>query len=177
MKSLRAFVSGVFLFAIVLVGVLGIVWATSAQYQAAPEADYAVANEAITADVGNWTPVDAPDHAQRFYDNETVTNSSGAQLTEGTDYEWNTSTGELRWYDTDSVADGEEMSVDYTYSAKTDRARTARSVLRVPVETILPAGVLIIAAMSLVGLAAGTLGLYRSLTNGSGGASQPFSRR
>lgn len=52
------------------------------------------------------------------------------------------------------------MNADYAYRAKTERARTARRVLSVPIEIILPAGVLIALAMSIAGLAAGTYWLF-----------------
>lgn len=175
MKQLRAFVTGVLLFAVVLVGVLGIAWAVGAQYADAPEADYTVDGETVVADVGNETAVDAPDYTQRFYDNETITNSSGATLSEGTDYDWNTSTGAITWYDTSSVDDGEQMQVDYAYSAKTEQARTARQVLSVPIEIILPAGVLIVLAMSVAGLAAGVYALFAGRSSGRGSTS--FTRR
>jgi hypothetical protein len=176
MKQLRAFVTGLLLFAIVLVGALGIAWAVGAQYQAAPETTEAVANEAATADVGNLTAVDAPDYAQKFEDNETITNSTGATLQEGSDYDWNASTGEIRWYNTESVDDGESMSVDYTYTAKTEEARTARTILTVPVEIILPVGVLIAVAMSVAGLAVGLLTLFRDRSSSNPG-SLDFTRR
>ena len=175
MKQLRAFVTGVLLFAVVLVGVLGIAWAVGAQYQAAPETTHNVTDETVVADVGNWTAVDAPSYAQSFDDNETITNASGTQLTEGSDYEWNASAGEIYWYDTSSVADGEEMLVDYAYSAKTEEARTARRVLSVPIEIILPAGVLIVLAMAIAGLVTGAYALFADL--GSGRGSTTFTRR
>lgn len=174
MKQLRAFVTGVLLFAVVLVGVLGIAWAVGAQYQAAPEQTY-TANESVAASVGNWTAV-GPSYAQSFYDNETITNSSGTQLQEGTDYDWNTSTGAVRWYDTSSVSDGEQMQIDYAYSAKTEQARTARKILSVPINIILPAGVLIILAMSIAGLAAGVYALFAGRSS-SGRGSTSFTRR
>lgn len=175
MRKLRAFVSGVLLFAIVLVAVLGIAWAVGAQYEATPETTETVNAEAVVADVGNWTAVDAPDYARSFEDNETITNSSGTTLQEGSDYEWNTSTGEIYWYNTDRVDDGEEMSVDYAYSAKTEKARTAKKILAIPVEIILPAGVIIIVAMSVAGLAAGVYALFAGRSSGRG--SLDFTRR
>lgn len=174
MKQLRAFVTGVLLFAVVLVGVMGIAWAVGAQYESAPETTTNVTDESIVADVGNWTALDAPDYAQDHYD-ETITNSSGATLTNGTDYDWNASTGEIYWYDTSSVDDGETMQVDYTYSAKTEQARTARKVLAIPIEIILPAGVLIVLAMAVAGLAAGVYALFSG--RGSGRGSTNFTRR
>jgi hypothetical protein len=169
MKQLRAFVTGVLLFAVILVAVLGIVWAVGAQYQAAPETTTNVTNEDVVADIGNWTAVDAPDHARSFGDDEVITNSNGTQLQEGTDYDWNASTGEVYWYDTSSVDDGETMQADYSYTSKTEEARTARNVLSVPIEVILPAGLLIVVAMAVAGLAAGAYALLTT-SRSSGGS-------
>jgi len=159
MKQLRAFVTGVLLFAVILVATLGTAWAVGAQYQQAPETTTNVTDEEVVADVGNWTAVDAPDHAQSFGDDEVITNSTGTQLDEGSDYDWNASTGEIRWYDTSSVSDGETMQADYSYTSKTQEARTVRKVLSVPIEIILPAGVLIVTAMAIAGLVAGAYAL------------------
>ncbi|MFW5905408.1 MAG: hypothetical protein ACOCUO_01010 [archaeon] len=171
MKQLRAFVTGVFLFAVVLVGVLGIAWAVSAQYDQAPETTTNVTDEDIVADTGNWTGVDAPDYALSF-DDETITNSSGTQLDEGSDYDWNSSTGEIHWYNTSAVSDGETMQIDYSYSAKTEQARSVQTILAVPINLILPAGILIVVAMAVAGLAAGS---YSLLT--SSGGSRTLTRR
>lgn len=168
MKKLRPFISGLLLFAIVLVGVLGIAWAVGAQYEATPETTETVGDETVVADVGNSTAVDAPDYARSFEDNETIINSSGTTLQEGSDYDWDTSTGEIHWIDSSSVSDGEEMSVDYAYSAKTEEARTAQRILAIPIEIILPAGVLIIAAMAIAGLVAGVYALFSDSSRGSG---------
>jgi len=172
MKELRALFSGVLLLAVVLAGVMGVAWAVGAQYQDAPETTHSVTDEAATADVGNWTSVDAPDYATSFYDNETITNSSGTQLQEGSDYDWNASTGSIRWYDTASVDDGESMSVDYSYRSKTETARNLKFVLDVPISIVFPISVLIIVAMSVAGLAAGA---YRVLAKADGSTS--FNRR
>lgn len=172
MKELRALAYGALVFAVVIAAVLGILWAVGAEYQDAPEADYSQTDEAITADVGNWTPVDAPDDARSFYDDETVTNSSGATLSEGTDYEWNTSTGELYWYDTSSVSDGEQMAVDYNYSAPTQTARNLKTVLDVPLTIVFPIAGLIVVAFTVAGLG---VGVYQVLAKSGG--STAFNRR
>jgi hypothetical protein len=175
MKQLRAFVTGVLLFAVILVAVLGIVWAVGAQYEQAPETTTNVTDEAVVADVGNWTAVDAPDHARSFGDDEVITNSSGTQLTEGSDYDWNASAGEIYWYNTSSVSDGETMQADYSYTSKTEEARTARKILSVPINLILPAGLLIVVAMAVAGLAAGAYALLTTSRSSRGSTS--FNRR
>lgn len=171
MKKLRAFVTGLLLFAVLLVGVIGVTWAVGAEYQSAPETVESVSNESITADLNNDTAVDSPSYALRYYDNETVRNSTGHQLTEGSDYEWNTSTGEISWYNTSSVDDGEAMEVDYSYDAKTQKARTVKSVFSALFEVILPSSILVIVAMTVIALAAGVLSLFGGLSSDGGSAS------
>jgi len=159
MVKFRPFVSGLLLFAIFLVGTLGIAWAVGAQYEAAPETTQTVTNETIVVDSSNGTTIDVPDHARVIHDNETITNSSGTTLAEGTDYEWHAATGTIDWRNTSAVTNGKPMHVDYAYTVKTEQARTARRLLAVPIDVILPAGVLVVAAMTIVGLAAGVYAL------------------
>jgi hypothetical protein len=174
MNKLRALVSGVLVFAIVLVGVIGVTWAVSAQYEASPTVNYSAVDDPHVADVGNTTQVDAPDYALSYLDNETITDSSGTQLSEGTDYEWNTSTGEIYWYNSTDVEDGEEMKVEFAYRGKTEQARSAKSILAIPIDLVFPAALLVVVAMSVAGLAAGMLAAVRSLDYGRGTG---FSRR
>lgn len=174
MRALRPWTAGLLLFAIALVGVLGIVWATGAAYADSPETNYSVDGETHTADVGNITPVNAPSYALRFLDNETINDSNGITLNEGDDYEWNTTNGSIRWLSSGNYADGETMTVDYTFVGKTPEARTMRSVLTVPVEIVLPSGILVIAAMTVAGLAAG---IYRLFGGRSRRGSFSFARR
>jgi hypothetical protein len=176
MNQLRALFSGVLLFAFVLIFIVGIAWAVGAQYEQAPGTNESVAGESITVDVGNWTAVDAPDYARSFYDNETVRNSSGATLTEGTDYEWSASNASIYWYSGGNFNDGETASVDYAYTAPVEQARVLKNVFAVPIEVVLPAGVLILLAFSIAGLA---IGIYRALgkLGGSRGRGSFASRR
>jgi hypothetical protein len=175
MRPLRAFVTGAVLFAFVLVGVLGIAWAVSAEYQNAPETNYTVTGEEVIADVGNTSTVDAPDYALRFWDNETVYDSDGNVLVEGSDYEWNATTGTITWLSSTTYSDGETMTVDYAFVGKTEQARTLRTVLSVPVEIVLPAGVLVVVAMAVAGLGAGVYALFGGRSQRRGGLD--FSRR
>lgn len=63
-----------------------------------------------------------------FYDNETATNSSGTTLTEGTDYDWNTTDGNLTVYSTAST-DNEDITLDYWYEGHTNRSASIQQVL------------------------------------------------
>ena len=83
-----------------------------------------VANEQVNADVGNWTQVDET-YGEHYYENETVQNSSGANLTEGTDYEWSPSNQSVKFYNTASVSDNETMTISYWFDAKPEAARSS----------------------------------------------------
>lgn len=152
MHRLRPFVVGLLVFALVLVGVLGIAWAVGAQYSDAPETTETVSNESVTADFSNDTGV-GPDFAISYFDNETITNSNGTTLTEGSDYTWNSSTGTISWINSSSVSDGESMTIDYAYTAKTSESRRFKTILGLLIESVLPVIVLLVAAMTIVALA------------------------
>ncbi|ADQ68450.1 hypothetical protein ELS19_14370 [Halogeometricum borinquense] len=83
-----------------------------------------VANESITIDVGNATSVDKT-YGEKYYENETITNSSGTNLTEGTDYEWYPGNHSVAWYSTTSTTDGATAEIDYAFDHKPDMARNS----------------------------------------------------
>lgn len=150
---LRPIASGAFIIAVLLVGIIGVTWAAGSAYENTAEATHTVNDETLTADTSNWQRVDAPDYALSWYDNETVVNSDGTTLTEGTDYDWNTSTGKILFYDTADVNDGESVTIDYAFTAKIRDARAARDVIGTGIRLALPAGILIALAVSLGGFA------------------------
>jgi hypothetical protein len=76
---------------------------------------YTAENESVTQDVGNWTEVVRHDDVVGYLDNETVYNEVDNELTEGTDYEWDTTNGSIYWYDTGDTTDGAEATVIYSY--------------------------------------------------------------
>lgn len=158
MTHLRPLAYGVLVFVVVLIAALAIAWAAGAEYDELDGADYTVDGETQNASVGSWTALNPPTKASYFYDNETVTNSTGTQLTEGTDYEFNASGGSLTYFNTQSVTDGEEMTVDYAYAGPSPGSRSLFGVISIPIDYVLPAGLLISMAMTIVGL---SVALYR----------------
>lgn len=84
----------------------------------------AVTNESITIDVGNATQVDET-YGTSYDKDETVYNSSGVRLTEGTDYQWYTDNQSVVWYSTSSVTDGATANISYSFDAKPQMARTS----------------------------------------------------
>lgn len=153
-------------FALVVLTLTGMVWAASAAYDDAGEETTTVTNESITADVGNWTEVNAPDYALEFKDDETVYNSSDVELVENTDYEWNTTNGSVKFLNTQNVSDGESMRITYNYTAKVPVARTIKgsTTLLFPALAMLT---LLSVGMVAVAIGADLSGLFGR--NGGGG--------
>lgn len=79
-----------------------------------------VQNESLTVDYTTPTPVDEQ-QVTEYFDNETVYNATDAELAAGTDYEFNTSTGEVEWFNTSATAKGEAAAITYTYTRPSDR--------------------------------------------------------
>lgn len=112
-ESLRTAVYLVFGLFVVL-AVAGTAWSGAPTYTST------VTNESMTVDYDELVPVDNVDTSESFYDNETVYAADGSQLTEGTDYTFNASSGYVNWTDTTSTTDGEEAAITYTYDHKSD---------------------------------------------------------
>jgi hypothetical protein len=150
---LRPIVSGVVLLGVLLVGIVGVSWAVGASYADAPEVDQTVTNESLTADPGTWQATDATGSAWTVYDNETVYDSGGAELVEGTDYEWSTTNASVKFLSSGSVTSGESVTISYAYTTKTRDARALKGVFALPIRYAMPFAILIVAGMSVAGLA------------------------
>jgi len=158
--------------ALVVIILPGIAWTASAGFDESNQFGTTVDNETITANLETWQAVDDADRAFEFFDNETVRNSSDANLSEGEgdgsgDYDWNESDGTIRFHDTESVSDGEQMNVTYTYWEKTEFAKEMRAVMRPAVQN-LPLFILGALAFGVTGI---VFGIWRQLPTGgvSGG--------
>lgn len=92
-------------------------------------------NESITVDYDNGTSVYTPADAVNVSETVTVRNSSGDELTAGTDYGWHPENQSLTWYDTPATTDGETATVTYDYGRPADTTRDIRQVLQ-PLATI-----------------------------------------
>jgi hypothetical protein len=88
-----------------------------------------VESDNVTVNYSTPQAVDTDQPAETFHDNETVSNQSGSTLTEGTDYDWNTSTGEVTFYNTSATSEGNTATVDFAYDGHSDRATSNRDVL------------------------------------------------
>jgi hypothetical protein len=88
-----------------------------------------VTNETLTVDYDNEVSVSTS--AVTYFDNETVRNESYYELTEGTDYDWNTSTGNVTFYNTSETSGGEPAHVTYTYEKRDQAAADSSQVLSI----------------------------------------------
>lgn len=149
----RPLVTGALLLAILLVGAIGASWAVGAAYSDTPDETHTVTNESMTAQLDTWQQVDAPNYTRSFYDNETVYDSGGAALTEGSDYEWSTSNGSVYFYSSGTVSSGEEVSISYAYTAPLETARQLKGVVSIPIQVLFPFGALIVVAFAVAGFA------------------------
>lgn len=88
-----------------------------------------VANEQLTVNYSVESGVDEPQYVRTYLDNETIVDSGGTTLTEGTDYEWNTSVGNVTWIDTTETSEGETVTIDYAYRQPTDGTRLTAGIM------------------------------------------------
>lgn len=106
----------------------------------------------VTVDHG---PASASGDGIDYLANETVVNSNGDQLTEGVDYHWNTSTGEIDLEDTSATTDGETFQISYAYNVRLSIVQDVlRPISSLSLGTILPILVLVVVGIGVVAFAA-----------------------
>lgn len=117
-------------FAAVSVLLIVIALAIGASYSGATHI-VTVENESLTMSVPDGTStVEGSDLAVDFLDNETIVNEdSGQTLSEGTDYEWDTSNGTVTWLDSGKTSDGANASIDYAYNGHTQETEDLSELL------------------------------------------------
>lgn len=143
--------------AIVVLLVVGVLAAGSA-YQTATHI-YSD-TEQVNVSYGATVPVHPSQPAESYLDNETLTNVSGTDLIEGEDYDWNTTTGEITFYNTSATKNEDTATINYSYQGHSDRALMGRGVLSTVYK---------ITAVGLLLGAAGVLGRWSGwLTSGGG---------
>jgi len=86
-----------------------------------------VSGEQMTVNYSVESSADA-EYARTFLNNETITDSDGNTLTEGTDYAWNTSNGNVTWFDTAETAADEIVTIDYAYQRPTEGTRLTHGI-------------------------------------------------
>lgn len=142
-------------FAILSLFAVGGVYVFAVAGQEAPDVDHSVESESATVTLDEWNELDESNVPGATYaDDEVIRNDSGAVLQEGTDYEWNTSTGEIRPLSgTDATT---ELTATYNYTARSDASRTGEDVMTTawPIASIVA---IVVAVFLLVAALAGVL--------------------
>lgn len=118
-------------FAVAVVGALvflGIAVADQG-YQDVDKKDFNVTNESFTQNVSNWVALNGSYESSTAADDEAVFNSSGAELTENTDYEWATNNVSIKILSTSATQDGAGANITYNYTAKPKSVVEAKTVL------------------------------------------------
>jgi hypothetical protein len=120
---------GLFTILIVFLG-LGILFAggMNTGYDNA-STEYDVVNESITVDYSATVSVD--ESGESYSDTVDVYNDSGAELTDGTDYDWNATDGNVTWFNTSATVDGETATISYSYTAKSGQTTAMGTVIKV----------------------------------------------
>lgn len=97
------------------------------------------------------SPVNNNRYVQGFEDDEVIRNSTDTELTEGTDYEWNTTDGGVTFINTSSLSDGENVNITYNYSRNIEEVREGDAILQSVIEAV-PLWVFIPAGLFFAGL-------------------------
>jgi hypothetical protein len=164
---------------IVFVAVVGIAFATltiadAARNDGARVAD-SVDNESIVQEVGLWqfTNQALDDDTAGFNETVTVYNSSGDELTRGTDYEWNATDGSITYFNTANVTDGLTGNISYAYFRNTQPVNELAQIVA-PVVALVSWSPLLVGGLALAMIllaAAALVGRYM------GGSDRPRSNR
>lgn len=142
---------GKLLIAVVILGLVtvGGVFVFMASGQEAHRLNHTVTNESATVTLDEWNALDESNVPGADYaDDEVIRNASGDVLTKGDDYEWNTSTGEIRPLSgTDAT---QSITATYNYTAPTEGTQFSLQLLP-DVSMLLSILAIVGAAMLLVG--------------------------
>jgi len=140
----RSIVAAVAAFAVFVFAIVGVFIVIDASY-ADSERSWDT-EENISEVAADTTYTASPEHVpSNFGDDEIVTNGSDAQLAEGEDYTWNTSSGELMWLNSSAVENSTNATLEYGYRGHMEAAKDVHTV-HVNVTTLLPWFALVFAA-------------------------------
>jgi hypothetical protein len=89
--------------------------AGSAALADVPAVERDVANESLTVNYSTTQSVDKGSADFGYRDTETVENASGATLVEGTDYDFNVTSGNVSFFNTTNTTANNTATIDYTY--------------------------------------------------------------
>lgn len=115
-------------FAIVAIVILGSVFVFATGAEESADLDFNK-NETTSVTLDQWNELEDSNRPDTTYkDDETVLNETGTELTEGSDYEWNTSTGEIRPLSS-SPSTTSTLTVEYNYTGPSDGSVDTRPLV------------------------------------------------
>lgn len=135
---LRTIVVAVVVFAIFAAGGIAAFQVSQQSQNQAAQVQDTQTGEQIVQETGIYQFVDRAqdDFVVGFNDTVTVRNSSGTVLSEGTDYEWNSTDGTIKFINTSSVQDGQAGEINYGYEENTQEVQRVGRPLRSMTEAI-----------------------------------------
>ncbi|MFB6198036.1 MAG: hypothetical protein ABEI52_07190, partial [Halobacteriaceae archaeon] len=104
----------------------------------APSEQRNVTNETIPQEYDAYQFVDKAllEYTAGFNDSVTVYNNSSVELTEGVDYEWNSTDGTIKFNDTPKTNESNPANITYQYQWNTQRVREVSGPLSVVTDAI-----------------------------------------
>jgi hypothetical protein len=125
-------------FVVITVGAFIVLQIGGAGLSEAGTADETVQNESIIINYSQPTSVSTANdrYTQGYNDTVTVYNSSGTELTAGTDYDWNASAGAVTWYNTSQTTEGNTAEITYQYSQNVESVRASEPGIRTVIEAV-----------------------------------------
>lgn len=168
MPSLRTAVIALAVFVLLTAGTFTIFQIANASQNQAASDTQTVQNESLVQQVGNWILVSKATDQYTAGFNETVTvyNSTGYELTEGTDYKWNESDGAIKFLDTNSTSDSSTANITYDYQENTQAVKDISQ----PLDTVITGQQFVLVAFAGLGLIAllGALVMFIPSSPGGG---------
>lgn len=152
----------VLLLAVVAAGLALTIGLTASAYSNTPTHVESAENESLTQDFDTYQTVTKSQDPElvNFYDNESVYNSQGQELNEGTHYEWNTTDGSILFLSSGKTNEGNNASINYWVEERPDSAADKLG----PIANFLDiAGIL-----PLLLIVAGVFGAIKQLNTGAG---------
>jgi len=119
--------------AVVLVGIVLVLTMAGGAYGDATVQE-TVDNQSVTVNYSTGSQLDATDVVS--YGDATVRNASGDVLTEGTDYDYEQSVGEINWTNTANTTAGTNATVTFDHVTHQEQARLVATLLQ-PLSTVL----------------------------------------
>lgn len=84
--------------------------------------------ESLTVDYNNTSTVSENATIEGYGDDETIV-ANGTTLVEGTDYEWNTTSGEVTWLQSANTSDGDSATITYRAHQRTGETQLAWTLI------------------------------------------------